>query len=53
MKKENWEQNGADRETMRIALNKLSQSMQAPDPVPYKERLKIKSSKKPKKEIHL
>jgi hypothetical protein len=33
-----WKSNGKDPESMRKAMNKLSQSMYRPDPIPCNER---------------
>lgn len=38
-KKNEWNPNGKDSEVMRAAINKLSQSMHVPDPIPYAERV--------------
>lgn len=37
--KNDWKPNGIDPEVIRDAINKLSQSMHMPDPLPYAERV--------------
>lgn len=52
--KKDWKPNGIGPEVMRAAINKLSQSMHMPDPIPYAERVakgldaKIKREQKSK-----
>jgi len=41
-----WESNGKDPETMRVAMNKLSKAMHRPDPVPRMEKHEIKPKHK-------
>lgn len=36
--KNEWESNGKNPETMRVAMNKLSQAMYRPDPISCNER---------------
>ena len=36
--KNEWESNGKNPDTMRVAMNKLSKAMYRPDPVPRMER---------------